>query len=182
MAREELDSDSKVSRLSPAMIRHAIVWSASITCFVVACGGQPVGRICDLGITQPDPASTLVASPSLDCVSRQCLHVPLGRQLPMGSTYPSGPTGLCSAGCQQDSDCDTVPESPCKTGFTCGIPPGLTVGPFCCEKFCVCRDYVQIPMSTGQLVPPMACDGTNSANACCNLAGRRGNSMYPGCP
>ena len=152
--------------------------------FVAACNGQPVGRICDLGQTMPDQSETLVASPSLDCVSRECLRVPLGRALPPGGTYPNQPgaDGLCTASCVQDSDCEEVPESPCKLGFTCGVPPGLTVGPFCCQKFCVCKDYVEIPMSTGALVPPMECDATISSNACCNLTGRAGNtSMYPLC-
>jgi hypothetical protein len=152
--------------------------------FVAACNGQPVGRICDLGQSMPDQSETLVASPSLDCVSRECLRVPLGRALPPGGVYPNQPgaDGLCTASCVQDSDCEEVPESPCKLGFTCGVPPGLTVGPFCCQKFCVCRDYVEIPMSTGLLVPPMECDPTIMANACCNLTGRAGNtSMYPLC-
>jgi hypothetical protein len=145
----------------------------------VACGGQPVGRICDLGVTPPDPSESIIASPSLDCVSRQCLRVPLQRALPTGSTYPMGTNGLCTAECAQDSDCNRVPESPCVLGFTCGI--AVTAGPFCCQKFCICKDYVVIPMSTGVLPTPMACDSTNSANACCNLPGRVGNSMYPAC-
>ena len=144
-----------------------------------ACGGNPVGRICDLGV-QPEPGSVVVGSPSLDCVTRTCLEVPLGRALPPGSIYPSGTDGLCTAECQQDSDCDRVPESPCVTGFTCGIVPGLTVGPFCCRKLCVCKDYIMIPMS-GVLDTPMACDPGKPENACCNLDGRPGNAMYPLC-
>lgn len=147
-----------------------------------ACTGNPVGRICDLGMTNPSPSTSIVASPSLDCVSRACLRVPLGRELPMGSMYPTGTNGLCTATCQSDADCDRVPESPCVTGFTCGIAPGLTVGPFCCQKFCICKDYVVIPQSTGVLDTPMACDAKNPINACCNLDGRRGNPMYANCP
>jgi hypothetical protein len=104
--------------------------------------------------------------------------VPLGRELPMGSTFPEGNNGLCTAECESDGDCDRVPESPCKTGFTCGV--AVTVGPFCCRKFCICKDYIVIPDS-GQLATPMACDATEPANACCNLSGRVGNSQYPLC-
>ena len=101
---------------------------------------NPVGRICDLGTALPAPSEVVVASPSLDCVSRTCLRVPLGRELPMGSMYPEGNNGLCTAECESSDDCDRVPESPCKTGFTCGV--AVTVGPFCCKKFCICKDYI----------------------------------------
>ena len=101
-----------------------------ISALAAGCGGDPVGRICDLGST-PGAGTSLVASPSLDCVSRTCLRVPLGRDLPEGSVYPSGADGLCTAECTSDDDCDRVPESPCVTGFTCGIPNGIAVGDFC---------------------------------------------------
>lgn len=163
------------SLLSGPMIRLAVVLGLVLS--AAACTSNPVGRICDLGAT-PAPSEVVVASPSLDCVSRTCLRVPLGRELPAGSTFPEGNAGLCTAECSGDSDCDRVPESPCKTGFTCGV--AVTVGPFCCRKFCICKDYIVIPDS-GQLATPMACDASEPANACCNLSGRVGNSQYPLC-
>ncbi len=137
--------------------------------FVAACGGDQVGRICDLGTTIDDPNEVIVASPSLDCVSRTCLRVPLGKALPPGSMYTGSDSGLCTSECSQDSDCDRVPESPCVTGFACSVQ--VTVGPFCCEKFCVCKDYIVLPTS-GDIPTPLACDPTNSANTCQNLPGR----------
>jgi len=157
------------------MIRLVVVLSLVLAS---ACTSNPVGRICDLGTATPAPSEVVVASPSLDCVSRTCLRVPLGRELPMGSTFPEGNNGLCTAECEAEDDCDRVPESPCKTGFTCGV--AVTVGPFCCKKFCICKDYIVIPDS-GQLATPMACDAAEPANACCNLPGRVGNSQYPLC-
>lgn len=159
-----------------AMIRtrHAL-----LVLFLVACSGEPVGRICDLGTLTPASTEVVVASPSLDCVTRTCLRVPLGRDLPQGSRFPAGNNGLCTAECEADSDCDRVPESPCITGFTCGV--AVTVGPFCCRKFCICKDYVVIPESTGQLGVPAACNAGNSDNACCNLDGRQNNPQYPLC-
>ncbi len=145
---------------------------------LVGCSGDPVGRICDLGTATPAPSEVVVASPSLDCVSRTCLRVPLSAELPPGSSYPAGAAGLCTAECTADEDCDRVPESPCVTGFTCGI--AVTVGPFCCRKFCICKDYVVIP-EEGQLETPAACDPDNADNACCNLPGRTGDSDYPLC-
>jgi hypothetical protein len=152
-----------------------------IACLValVACTGNPVGRLCDLGVNMPDPGEVVVASPSLDCVTRECLKVPLSNPTPpKGSMYPSGTNGLCTSQCASNDDCDRVPESPCVGGFTCGV--AVTVGPFCCKKLCICKDYVQIP-ETGVLPIPMACDPTNAANSCCNLSGRVGNPMYPLC-
>jgi len=140
------------------------------------CGGQPVGRICDLGRTAGD-SETVVASPSLDCVSRTCLKVPKPANLPPDVHYPEGGLGLCTDRCNTDSDCERVPESPCQSGFTCGIP--TVVGPFCCEKFCICKDYVVIP--DGGVPVPAACDPSNTTNGCCNLPGRRGDPNYPSC-
>ncbi|HEY4242629.1 MAG TPA: hypothetical protein VGM88_22585 [Kofleriaceae bacterium] len=153
--------------------RHAV-----LLLLVAACGGDPVGRICDLGTAAPEPSEVVVASPSLDCVSRTCLRVPLSRELPPGSTYPEGTNGLCTAECSSDGDCERTPGSPCTTGFTCGI--AVTVGPFCCKKFCICKDYVVVPDS-GEIATPVACDATNAANGCCNLEGRDNNSDYPLC-
>jgi hypothetical protein len=157
--------------------RHALLVLFLVACS--ACSGEPVGRICDLGTAVPQPAEVVVASPSLDCVTRTCLRYPLGRELPPGSRFPEGNNGLCTAECAADADCDRVPESPCITGFTCGV--AVTVGPFCCRKFCICKDYVVVPEETGELGTPMACDPGERNNACCNLEGRNNNPMYPLC-
>jgi hypothetical protein len=93
--------------------------------------------------------------------------------LPEGSEY----TSLCTAECAADEDCDKVPESPCQTGFTCAIP--VYVGPFCCRKMCICKDYMVIP--DGGLPVPAACEAADPNNACCNLPGRAGDPAYPDC-
>jgi hypothetical protein len=111
-------------------------------------------------------------------VSRTCLRVPKSHELPPGSKFPEGNNGLCTAECSADSDCDRVPESPCITGFTCAI--AVTAGPFCCRKFCICKDYILLPPS-GQLATPEACDAKMDLNACCNLDGRNNNPKYPLC-
>jgi len=192
MSRSVIDSCSRVATLRTAVrltrvsgsllsgpmiqVRHLYI---GIVLAVAACTGNPVGRICDLGTTQPDPSEVVVASPSLDCVSRTCLKVPLSNPTPpKNSMYPNGTNGLCTAECSANEDCDRVPESPCVSGFTCGV--AVTVGPFCCKKFCICKDYVVVPES-GTIPAPMACDASNAANACCNLSGRTGNAQYPLC-
>jgi len=143
------------------------MWRSGVCALVLvaACTSNPVGRICDLGTALPQTSEVVVASPSLDCVSRTCLRVPLSNpNPPEGSVYPSGTNGLCTAECSTSDDCDRVPESPCKSGFTCGV--AVTVGPFCCKKFCICKDY-ELPEPE-----PKACDASNAANECCNLSGR----------
>ena len=157
---------------------HVVLLGTLLCALLVGCTGEPVGRICDLGTESPAATEVVVASPSLDCVSRTCLRVPLSKELPPGSSFPTGNNGLCTAECSADDDCDRVPESPCVSGFTCGV--AVTVGPFCCRKFCICKDYVVIPES-GQLSTPKACDASNNDNACCNLAGRVGSTAYPLC-
>jgi hypothetical protein len=145
-----------------------------------ACGGEPVGRICDLGLT-PGATESDVASPSLDCVSRTCLKIALEKaesDLPPGSRYPTGNLGLCTDRCSEDSDCERVPESPCQSGFTCAI--AVEVGPFCCEKFCICKDYIVLP-ADGVRPTPQACNPDDMNNRCCNLPNRRGNPQFPAC-
>ena len=147
------------------------------------CTNSPVGRKCDLGEAPPANA-VAVASQSLDCVSRTCLRVgggagyPPTRELPPGSTPLAANVGLCTAECASSDECERVPESPCVLGFTCGI--ATTAGPYCCRKFCICKDYVAVPES-GELAAPAECDATESKNACCNLEGRSGNPNYSFC-
>jgi len=159
------------------MIRPRLALLALGVLALVGCSGTPVGRVCDLGGMTPATSEVVIVSPSLDCVSRTCLRYPLSKELPPGSKY-NEKVGLCTAECTSASDCERVPESPCTTGFTCGIAD--QVGPFCCRKFCICKDYVVVP-DNNEIPTPLACDATNAANGCCNLAGRVGNSQYPLC-
>lgn len=173
-----------VRSLEGAIGHVSIAALASLAMIAVSgagCSSNPVGRKCDLGVENPGTNEAIVGSPSLDCSTRTCLKVPIdtGKDTPDGFQPLSPNTGMCTAECESDDDCDKVSESPCVTGFTCGIP--LTVGPFCCKKMCICKDYVILPDS-GKLPTPMACDPTIAANSCCNLAGRVGDPQYPNCP
>lgn len=163
---------------SPSILLLGV--AAFATLALGACDNQ-VGRICDLGVENPGETEAVMGSPSLDCQSKLCLKIPVsaGKDVPDDFRTLAANKGMCTATCESDSDCDKVPESPCVTGFTCGIP--LVVGPFCCEKVCICKDYVVLPEG-GSLDTPDACDPGNTANACCNLDGRPGNPAYPNCP
>src|SRR5262249_25212654 len=128
-----------------------------------ACKGTQVGRQCilpslgDAGISQ-----TVVGSPALECQSRTCLHV--------AGASPD----LCTAECDSADDCEASSETPGKMGFEWGVR--VVVGPFCCRKFCICKDF------NPSLADPAACVAANPSNECCNLPGRRENpTMYPAC-
>lgn len=139
---------------------------AAIAFLSTACEENPVGRKCFIGLDAGTPNQAIVASPALECQSRTCLRVPQERgQLPEDSEYSS----LCTAECDSDEDCDRVPESPCQTGFTCAVP--VVVGPFCCRKLCVCKDYLVLP-DGGAPAAPEACDPDIAENTCCNLPDR----------
>ena len=158
---------------------HTAVLGLGLALFasvVMACAENPVGRKCFIGSDVDPAASSIVASPALECPSRTCLQVPLnaGIILPEGSEY----TSLCTAECTVDEDCDKVPESPCVNGFTCAVP--VYVGPFCCRKMCICKDYLP-DLETNPIETPAACNADDPANACCNLPNRAGNPEYPNC-
>lgn len=154
-----------------------------VSCCVMlasACQQPVVGAVCDLGGPSLATASVLT-SPVLDCETRACLKVPPSAAgLPSGARPLSANEGMCTAACEADADCEAVAGSPCQGGFTCGVPQVLTVGASCCEKVCVCRDYLDI--GSGQTMPlPEACNPANPEATCCNLPGRTGDAAYPQC-
>jgi hypothetical protein len=170
-----------MNRRHPVGVLVVSLWVSGVAALGLAgCDDNPVGRLCDLGAATPTVDSIVVASPSLDCVSRTCLHYKPGRPPPPGANPQPINSGLCTAECSADSDCDRVPESPCITGFTCGI--AVTAGDFCCKKFCICKDYILLPPS-GELDTPKGCDPGIHDNACCNLPGRTNSAdpMYSLC-
>jgi hypothetical protein len=118
-----------------------------------ACRGNQVGRQCILpSLGDAGASQTVVGSPALECQSRTCLHI--------AGASPD----LCTAECDSADDCEASAETPCHTGFVCAVP--VVVGPFCCKKFCICKDF------NPSLDLPAACDAANANNECCNLPGR----------
>jgi len=50
---------------------------------------------------------------------------------------------MCSATCESDADCaDASDGTRCDTGFSCA--PLMSLGDFCCQKVCVCRDGLDV--------------------------------------
>ncbi len=67
------------------------------------------------------------------CASGRCV---VGRQAVLERS-------MCSATCVSDSDCAEAAEGTrCAPGFACA--PLMSLGEFCCEKVCVCRDDLDV--------------------------------------
>ena len=131
---------------------------------VGGCEDKHIGRPCSLGIPA-DGGDTTITSPALQCPSRICIlpqadHDP--RSAKQIDDHRDGTTSLCTASCSGDGDCagegadkNDSTDQRCRGGFTCMWP--TTVGPFCCQKMCVCRDFVT-PPENGWTKPPICSD------------------------
>jgi hypothetical protein len=167
LSRANLPQRFGFSRGLPVV--RPVVWA--VLCLGLAgtaCKGDPVGRQCFIPTPEQDGgAAVTVVGTGLECPSRTCLHI--------AATSPD----MCTDECSSNSDCEASSDTPCQNGFVCMVP--VVVGDFCCQKLCVCRDYLTLPDGGAAPPPPAACNADNPINECCNLEGRRGNAMYPQC-
>jgi hypothetical protein len=123
------------------------------------CEDKHIGRVCDLD-TQDAGApttgtSSTIQGQAVECPSRICL-------LPaMEKTTTTGP--LCTATCSSDDDCsdgETTSDQTsrqCKSGFVCMV--ATTVGNFCCERMCVCKDFVDTTRADFKATPTVCMSG-----------------------
>ncbi len=72
----------------------------------------------------------------------------------------NGDGAFCTAECSSNDDCADAESgskndgtTKCKSDFVCMVP--TTSGPFCCQKMCVCHDFVIEPK--GGFQTPTAC-------------------------
>ena len=136
-------------------------------------GGQPggramVGQICDLTV-EAEPSQAIANMMSGTCPFGVCLKpvVDPSRALlepPLGAT--------CTAACSSDSDCTGETRDPndpqdarCQGGFVCGVP--FVVGPLCCKRYCVCRDFLGADVTQ----TPPACMAADALATCQRAAG-----------
>jgi hypothetical protein len=128
---------SKLAKLSSFAFAIAILGLVSS-----GCEDKHIGRVCDLDTADAGAPTTGTSSTiqgqAIECPTRICL-------LPAADkTTNTGP--LCTAGCTTDDDCSdgetTSDQSSrqCKSGFVCMV--ATTVGNFCCERMCVCKDFI----------------------------------------
>jgi hypothetical protein len=121
---------------------------------LTGCPDNKIGRKCDLDTDDAGTSGTTSAatinSQAVECPSRICL-LPANEK---GGTAG----GLCTASCSSDDDCeDGITSSGdntlCHTGFTCMV--ATTVGDFCCQRLCVCRDFVDTSVANYNKTPPV---------------------------
>jgi hypothetical protein len=135
-----------------------------------SCEDKHIGRPCELSI-DPDAGSgsaqVATIDVGLECPSRICLYP--------GAVNGVTTTSLCTADCSSDDDCrdgetrnmSDPTDLRCIKGFSCMVPE--TVGPFCCRRMCVCKDFLGM-IPTGGFPTPGVCTSspTNKAN-CQNI-------------
>jgi hypothetical protein len=154
------------SRLTPRAGRLARGFSLATLGVVVlalggACENKHIGRPCQIGTQPPDGGASgggfaTITSPALECPSRICI---LPADMHNAGTLNDG--ALCTYSCSSDSDCSDAEtgdmsnpsDTRCKTNFLCVWP--TTIGPFACQKLCVCHDFLVEPQ--GGFQKPAAC-------------------------
>ncbi len=130
------------------------------------CTDLGIGNRCfDTGGNDAGTKGTRLDSPSLECMSRLCLLQGSSTGAPVRST--------CTARCQTDDDCSSAvladPNDPnsamslqCTSQFVCAV--ATTVGPFKCQKVCVCKDDLVSGFNgdpDGGVVCPTFCQDTS---------------------
>jgi hypothetical protein len=150
--------------MSKSKLLALVVASSSILILVSCKNDQGVGKTCDLGDSADSPSRTAINSNASECQTGVCLKVALDPS--KASVDP--PTGAtCSAECSSDSDCDgelrdsaNPADTRCKSGFACGVP--FVVGPYCCKRYCMCRDF----LGSAGATTPAACQGPDARTTC----------------
>lgn len=120
-----------------------------------------LGLPCSLGI---DAGSSLAAynPQSPECSTGLCLKPMLGGV----KDYETAP--YCTTSCSSDSDChgqkrngEDPDDRRCVRGFACGV--AFVVGPLCCQKMCICKDFLA---ESGVTIPASCQPGTDGRTAC----------------
>ena len=148
-----------LSSRSRSFVRFAqVAMVAVLAGFVCAgCPDNKIGRKCDLdtedGGTTGTTTSATINSQAVECPSRICL-------LPANEKATATAGGLCTATCSSDDDCDgqtSAAADQCHSGFACLV--ATTVGDFCCERLCVCKDFVDTSVMNYNKTPPVCMPG-----------------------
>jgi hypothetical protein len=118
----------------------------------MACEDNGIGRPCDL-MADAGPTQAVYNAQALECPSRICLKPVVNKK---GDSV-TGP--YCSALCSKDSDCEgqkrdgnDPKDKRCLSGYACGV--AFVVGPLCCKKVCLCKDF----LSDKGVTVPLTCD------------------------
>ena len=158
-----MNAHSSVSScpLWPALVRASLSGAmllglaalANMACDIIGSGeDNGMGRSCDL-TADAGPTQAVYKDQASACPSGICLKPALIRQ----TDYQTG--AYCSAFCFHDSDCqgqtrdgNDPMDKRCTSGYACGV--AFVVGPLCCKKVCLCKDF----LSDKGVTVPLTCD------------------------
>jgi hypothetical protein len=130
------------------------------------CEDKAIGRPCDV---QSDGGAmqAVFNGQALECPSRLCIKP--SRDMTVAKPVDTSP--YCSTECSKDSDCDgerrdkdNPRDKRCTSGFVCGV--AFEVGPLCCKKVCLCKDFLTVPPNG--LQTPASCKA-GGPSTCQNL-------------
>jgi hypothetical protein len=135
-----------------------------------ACGvldkpkARDIGHSCDTTV-DAGAAQAVYNANAAECATGLCVKPAVQN----GAVPPTPMTGAtCSVPCLTDADCGgetrdrtNVNDTRCQSGFTCAVP--FDVGPLCCKKMCVCKDF--LPVTGAQT--PAACDPAKNNGPVC---------------
>jgi hypothetical protein len=135
----------------------------SLVLVLGACEDKAIGRLCDVQAADAGNLQAVFNGQALECPSRICIK-PAYQQT---ASVDKGTAAYCTAECSSDSDCDGATRSgtgdkKCSGGFICAV--AFEVGPLCCKKLCVCKDFVDPKVG---LPTPASCN--KNVSTCQNL-------------
>ena len=129
------------------------------------CEDKHIGRPCNTNVADAGASGGQVAiltSPSLECPSRICLQ-----PAPGGTGFGRRSAGrrrgdVHARPARRTTTAPTaIPARCARSDFVCTWP--TTTGSFCCQKMCVCHDFVVVP--TGGIPEPSTCLSPSSRRA-----------------
>ncbi len=136
--------------------------------WMAGCDDNHLGRPCDVNADAGSITGghvAIVSSPALQCPSRICL-LPADQNVAAANQVGA----FCTVPCSSDDDCSDGETGAkgsngglCTSGFFCGVP--TTTGKFCCERYCICRDFQSEP--GGGFQTPEVC--MQSSSSCPNV-------------
>lgn len=124
--------------------------------------GNGIGRPCNL-MADAGPSQAVYNAQAPECASGICLKPTLSNMRDRETA------AYCSELCSSDSDClgqerdGTDPnDRRCTSGYACGV--AFVVGPLCCKKVCLCKDF----LSERGVTVPLTCDpSANGGKTAC---------------
>ena len=155
--------------MKQVVARSSLAGFVLLVISATGCEDKAIGRLCVVGVDAGASSEALINGAALECPSRICIQ-PVANQPTVPTSQYAGHAPECTSRCESDDDCgDGLTRAKdqhqfCNSGFKCVF--AATTGPFCCEKLCICSDYLLPPFQT-----PAACDPSNPTNKmrCPNL-------------